>query len=91
MQSHEFFSIFSNTLFFLQELDYIDYCENYFIPSVNCLLAIEKSPIGDDFKIPDALTELYKDKMILRGRVNKIKSKSSKKIESKNKNSRENV
>ncbi|WP_273034284.1 NACHT domain-containing protein [Spongiibacter tropicus] len=79
VQSHEFFSIFSNTLFFLQELDYIDYCENYFIPSVNCLLAIEKSPIGDDFKIPDALTELYKDKMILRGRVNKIKSKSSKK------------
>lgn len=52
-----FNSVFSNTLFFLEEIDYYAYCEYYLIPAVSNLLNLSKKPLEEDF-LPD--TELGK-------------------------------
>lgn len=77
-QDYKFYSTFSNTLFFLNELDYYDYCDNFLIPSVSFMLSTQGLPIKDDFQLPKELLELFLDRMIVRSKFLKISNKSSK-------------
>lgn len=78
-EDHTFYSTFSNTLFFLNELDYYDYCDNFLVPSVSSMLNTQRKPIKDDFELPQELVKLFLDKMVVRSKFVKISHKSSKK------------
>lgn len=56
-----FYSIFSNTLLFMREIDSFDYLSSYMVPAVNKLLNLDMKLILDDFVVDTALIEKYAD------------------------------
>lgn len=58
----EFNTLFKNTLFFLTELDYYDYHEYGFIPSVSDFLSISRDTEIKSITLPKSLIDLYLDK-----------------------------
>jgi hypothetical protein len=63
---YQLYSTFSNTLFFLEEIDYYDYCGHYYIPAVSNLLGLDKGEMGDDFTTPETLVDIFIDKVIVK-------------------------
>ena len=74
-----FYSIFENTLFYLKELDYYDYCEYLFIPSVSNFLNIKAINIDDDYRVSDDVKKIITSSLYMVGELtfNKIKKKES--------------
>jgi len=77
-QDSSFQSMFSNTLFFLEEIDYYDYAEAYLVPGVSDLLALEKKEITSSFSPKSDLIDGFLDSAMLRAKrvktyVNKLK------------------
>jgi len=77
-KEHNFYSIFNNTLFFLNELDYYDYCDYFLVPSVSDLLSLSREPITDSLSVDSGLMKLFLESMIIRSKFTKISQKSSK-------------
>lgn len=73
-----FYATFRNTLFFLKEIDYYDYCENYFIPTVCNLLNIEQKELNNDYYPREELIDMFMNKMIVKVKYSKIYNKQLK-------------
>lgn len=55
----EFYSIFSNTLIFLEEIDHHSYVKFYLIPAVSQFLGVNGKKIEDDFVLPNVISNLF--------------------------------
>ncbi len=73
-----FYTSFRNTLFFLKEMDYYDYCENYFIPTVSNLLNIEHTELNNDYYPYEKLIDTFINKMIIKVKYSNIYNKQLK-------------
>lgn len=73
-----FQSLFSNTLFFLEEIDYYDYIEHYFIPAISELLELNCSLIEENFSPSGNLVENFLDDMLIRAKRVEIYNKKLK-------------
>lgn len=60
-----FARLFSNTLFFLEEIDYYDYSNYFLIPGVDHLLSREKGPIPEDYTPSSELVSKIKDQIVI--------------------------
>jgi hypothetical protein len=68
MNDLKFHSLFSNTLFFLEELDYYDYSEHYLIPSVSDLLELNCQKLEENFSPSSSLVAKFLDSIIIRAK-----------------------
>lgn len=60
---HKFYTLFHNTLFFLEELDYYDYNEHGFIPAVCDMLSLSGTNKIKEGTIPKNLSNLFMERM----------------------------
>jgi hypothetical protein len=74
----KFYSLFSNTLFFLREMDYYDYCEKYLIPSVSNLLNLDNKALCNEYDPSDDLVDKFINNMIIKVKYSKIYDKQIK-------------
>jgi len=54
-----FYSVFSNTLLFMKEIDSFDYLAFYIAPAVSKMLGLDMKVIGDDFVVGQDLIDEY--------------------------------
>lgn len=55
-EDFHFYIVFENVLFFLKEIDYYDYSEYFFVPSIKRLLGADIEIIDDNFTLPMQVT-----------------------------------
>jgi hypothetical protein len=75
-----FFSVFSNTLFFLEELDYYDYAEHFLVPSVSDLLHLNNEAISDKYLPSGSLVSDFQDSVIFGASQVKIQNSKLKRV-----------
>lgn len=63
-----FYRNFSNSLLFLQDIDYIDSMDYFFIPFVNLAIGCEREPISDDYCPPEKLINAFIKSIKLRAK-----------------------
>lgn len=63
-----FYRNFSNSLLFLQDIDYIDYMDYFFIPFVNLAIGCEREPIPDDYSPSEKLINTFTKSIKLRAK-----------------------
>jgi hypothetical protein len=73
-----FYSMFENTLFFLEEIDYYDYAKQLLIPSVSDLLALNGSELKDEFRPSLKLVDEFLSSVVVRGKRVNIRNKNLK-------------
>jgi energy-coupling factor transporter ATP-binding protein EcfA2 len=66
-RSHNFHSAFNGVLFFLREIDYFAFCENYLIPQVSDLLELNNNEMCGNLTIPDNLLNSFCNNVYLKG------------------------
>ncbi|WP_023604737.1 NACHT domain-containing protein, partial [Aliivibrio logei] len=74
---HTFHSLFSNTLFFLEELDYYDYNEYGFIPSVCDMYSLPNNRKINEIIIPKAICDLFLDRVSMKAKITVFKNNKS--------------
>ncbi len=73
-----FASLFSNTLFFLSEIDYYEYSEHYLVPSVNDLLVLDKKELDNSFTPSKELIDSFLNCVAIHAHVLVVKTKNLK-------------
>lgn len=63
---YEFYAVFSNTIFFLEEIDYYDYIEHYLVPAIEDVLEVEKTTLASPVVIPEYLKNEFLDHVHVR-------------------------
>lgn len=76
-KSHQQHSTFSNTLFFLEDLDYYAYAEYYFLPTVKAIFGDEELDLKKALQIPSDVLSLYLDQ-IVRAKISQTRAASGK-------------
>lgn len=71
---YSFYSLFSDVLFFLEELDYYDYNEYGFIPAISTMYGVSNIKKSEDIKVTEDLQQLFLDKCFMRIKISKFKS-----------------
>lgn len=63
---YEFYAVFSNTIFFLEEIDYYDYIEHYLVPAIEDVLEVETTTLTSPVVIPENLKNDFLDHVHVR-------------------------
>lgn len=80
IKKHDLNSLFKNTLFFLEEIDYYDYMECFFIPGVSSLLNLDvDAKLSEDYKVSDLLLDKFLIVIDLLASIKTIKNQTLKK------------
>jgi hypothetical protein len=58
-ESFEFYSVFSNTLIFLEEIDHHSYVKFFLIPAVSHFLSTDGKKIENTFELPGVISNLF--------------------------------
>ncbi len=66
---HGFFTLFHSTLYFLEELDFYDYHEYGFIPSVCDMFSISREESVGDLEIPKVIVNLFLEKVSMQAKA----------------------
>lgn len=73
-----FNSVFDNTLFFLQEIDYYDHAEQFLIPAVSDLLDLNGAELTDEFTPNNELIDRFLTRIMVRAKRIKTYNKKFK-------------
>ncbi|AXQ27876.1 NACHT domain-containing protein [Solimonas sp. K1W22B-7] len=75
-QSHQHYSTFNNTLFFLEDLDYYAHAEYYLLPTVRAVFGEQNFDLSHNLHIPDSVLSLFLDQTV-KAKVSRVKGSSS--------------
>lgn len=74
---HSLHSTFNGVLFFLKEIDYFSYSENYLVPQISHLLDLRENELNGDLEVPDSLVDLFCENVYLKGVVRKVRTRGN--------------